>query len=431
MSAEPPLYDDAISRVTGSQADAATSDGKNGEPVYSLAVDLQQTDQSKYSEDSIHQSKDSEDSIDQSNYSENDIIEALQICQEVENAVADEGIDITETQTGHDSIMSDPVYQSADENGSIQDYKKRGTDGVVTTCDEEHMRQKFGNSDFFDPLYKGSKSEDNEALQNINHDMLEPVYRRNGDVISNEVVVFDTEMLDPVYHDAKEHLTDEMNEVQLRPASIARRKSQDAENVYSFAKDADSITDLINKRHGIHGEKSSVHGDTSDLSAPTNGSIDQNFGETENQYMSLKDVVKKEDIITVASQKLPQSRNAREAAADNSKPLINAQIDNNEYEFVDYAKVKKSKKGHVRHEAIVTRKVTGQKQASQLTKKTPALSITERERRTAKQKSKALKRSGENTVALFYNVVVIMSVAEIKIRDAFLLFVAPALAWAT
>ena len=60
MSAEAP-YDDAISRVTGSQASATTSDGNNADPVYSTAVEFQQTDQSKYSEYNIHQSKESEE----------------------------------------------------------------------------------------------------------------------------------------------------------------------------------------------------------------------------------------------------------------------------------------------------------------------------------------------------------------------------------
>ena len=284
--------------------------------------------------------------------------------------------------------MSDPVYQYAEEGWGIQ-YDTKRNDSDKVRPGNSGDGQKFGNNDFSEPVYKGSKVEDNEALKNMNRDMLEPVYRRNGDIILNEVVVFDTEMVDPVYHDASEHVTDDVKEVQLRPSSVARRKSGEAENVYSFAKDTNTVSDLINKRHGIHGEKSlSVHGDLNKLSAPVIGSVDQNVGETENQYMSLKDVVKTKDIITVASQKLPQSHNA----ADDSKAQTNTLDDT--YEFVDYAKVKKSKKGHFRREAIVTKKVPGQKHA-QHSKKTPALAISEGERKTAKQKSKALKRSGK------------------------------------
>ena len=383
MSAEAP-YDDAISRLNGSQTSATTSDGNNADPVYSHAVEFHQTGQSKYNEGGIDQSKESEESGDYLlNYNENDIIEALQVCEEVDNAVADENVDATETPTGEND-MSDPVYQDAEDNWSTQ-YDKKRDNGDIVSHDYSKYGGKFGSNDFSKTVYRGSKVEDNEMLKNMDRDMQEPIYRRNGDVITNEVVVFDTDMVDPVYHDANDHFTDDLKEVQLRPASVARRKSGEAENVYSFAKDTNSVhvSDLINKRHGIHGEKSlSVHGDLTDLSAPATGSADQNLEGNENLYMSLKDVVSAEDILKVESQKDSQT------AADTSQTRTSTVIDDT-YEFVDYAKPKKTKKGQ-RHEAIVTKKSRAQE-----SKKTPALAVSEGERKTAKQKSKALKRSGK------------------------------------
>ena len=166
------------------------------------------------------------------------------------------------------------------------------------------------------------------------------------------------DMLEPIYQDATDTLS---GDVQMRE-TVSRYQDGNA-NVYSFAKDS-----------GNH-----------------------NLDEIPNAYVTLKDVTEKDDSQSgfVSYLKSPGSDMISEAekvdrTVNNSETTVNVDHEG-EYEFVDYARVKKSRKGRPRHEALVQKKgsPSGQKAGAQSQK---TLVISEMERKTARQKSKALKR---------------------------------------
>ena len=373
MSADPP-YDDAISRLTGSQGNAVTSEENQIEPVYSVAKNTH-TNQSVYTED--------------------DINEALLICQTVEDAVTEdsENIETLTTLNNADQdvcgAMSDPVYKAID--GAW------GGQGTINKSEEiwTGQTQFTGvNHDLLDPVYKGENEPWPVQTGQSNNDMSEPVYRRSKLAASSHDALDHGDMQEPVYQDATETVNNDLLEVQIRPTSALRRRSQDPENVYSFAKESDRASEIFNKRHGIHGEKSlSVHGDVSDMVIQTNESQEQGSEQEENKYMSLKDVIV-DNTLSVPILPPPRTASENKDTGDNSKTAT-AFHDSGEYEFVDYAKVKKSRTAHRRKEAVVRKKVSGGKLSP--SKKTAPMMISEKDRKAAKQKSRALKRSGKST----------------------------------
>ena len=252
---------------------------------------------------------------------------------------------------------------------------------------------------FPDPVYTdaGDNLNFGESHQN-NPDMTDPQY-----------IVFEAEspgpgvnvhqtsdMFEPVYQDATETLT---GDVQMRE-TVSRYQDGNA-NVYSFAKDSGALSQIIDRRHGVHGEHLSVlPGDIDGLFVDVNQEAGNlNVDEIPNAYVTLKDVTENDDSSTFVSYlKSPGSDTVSEAEkanaainnVNNSETPVNVDHEG-EYEFVDYARVKKSRKGQPRHEALVQKKgsPSGQKAGAQSQK---ALVISEMERKTARQKSKALKR---------------------------------------
>ena len=252
---------------------------------------------------------------------------------------------------------------------------------------------------FPDPVYTdaGDNMNFGEAHQN-NPDMTDPQYIVfEAESPGSGVNVHHTsDMLEPVYQDATETLT---GDVQMRE-TVSRYQDGNA-NVYSFAKDSGALSQIIDRRHGVHGEHLSVlPGDIDGLFVDVNQEAGNlNVDEIPNAYITLKDVTENDDSSTFVSYlKSPgsdtvsgaETANAAINNVNNSETPVNFDHEG-EYEFVDYARVKKSRKGQPRHEALVQKKgsPSGQKAGAQSQK---ALVISEMERKTARQKSKALKR---------------------------------------
>ena len=256
-------------------------------------------------------------------------------------------------------VFPDPVYTDAGENMNFGESHQNNPDKL--------------NPDMTDPQYIVFEAEPPGYGVNVHHT---------------------SDMLEPIYKDATETLT---GDVQLRE-TVSRYQDGNA-NVYSFAKDSRALSQIIDRRHGVHGEHLSVlPGDIDGLFVDVNQEADNlNLDEIPNAYVTLKDVTEKDDSQSgfVSYLKSPDSDMISEAekvdtTVNNSETPVNVDHEG-EYEFVDYARVKKSRKGQLRHEALVQKKgsPSGQKAGAQSQK---ALVISEMERKTARQKSKALKR---------------------------------------
>ena len=236
-------------------------------------------------------------------------------------------------------IFSDPVYIDAGENMNFG---------------ESHQN----NPDMTDPQYIVFEAEPTGSHANVHHT---------------------SDMLEPIYQDTTETLT---GDVQMRE-TVSRYQDGNA-NVYSFAKDSGTLSQIIDRRHGVHGEHLSVlPGDIDGLFVDVNQEArNLNLDEIPNAYITLKDVT---DTVLEADKD-----NAAINNVNNPETPVNVDHEG-EYEFVDYARVKKSRKGQPRHEALVQKKgsPSGQKAGAQSQK---MLVISEMERKTARQKSKALKR---------------------------------------
>ena len=353
-------YDDAISRVAGSRHVPELSAQNEDELIYSVAFEPQ---------------------IDQLRYSEDDITEALQICQTVEDAVADDG----QNAGGIDFVL-DPNCKSSEESWNKQQGKI--SDSHVLAHRTAHLNR----NNVSDPVYKETDEtlSFNQTQQN-NTDISRTSYSAIAEVRTSLLVHPGNDMLIPVYQGAAETLN---RDVEIREASVLRR-TRDTEDVYSFAKETERASDLVDKRHRIHGETAlSVHGDIDGLYH------DQNLDETENQYISLKDVGDRDDNTFLSDLKSHTPKtDLQNVTSDNNtnikhlQRLVNTQ-NGGEYEFVDYAKVKTSRRGQHRHEAFVQKKSAVEPQ------KKPGLMVSEKDRKTAKQKSRALKRGKEINVFL-------------------------------